>query len=471
MTKKVTLTNRISFGKPALVTRRVFSFHFQIKQAKPHLMKPSARIASSIEILSRIANGRIPMDHVVRDFMANRRFIGSKDRSSIVERVYRIKRSESRLGWWIAQAKAEDTARTRMIADLMLNDAQTLEGLDEIFVEGKYEAAPMSDAEKAFAAFLSGKTLNDPAMLGAVRAECPDWAEDKLRALFGDDFEAQLTAMIDPAPLDLRVNTMKGSVDEAIEMLKGNKIRAHKTPYSSIGLRAEGKPYMGDTKAFRTGLVEIQDEGSQLIGLITGVKPGMRVLDYCAGGGGKTLVLAALMQNKGNLVATDNDAARLEKGRVRYKKAGIHNIEMRALSDEQHRKWLRRQKGTMDVVLVDAPCSSSGTWRRNPDLRYRFYGPKLDEIMASQSEILDRVADKVKPGGRLVYATCSLFPEENEMQVEAFLARNAEYEVLPLEKAWEGSKESMPCAGPYLRLFPKDHGTDGFFAAVLIRKS
>ncbi len=433
-------------------------------------MKPAARIATSIDLLSRIAAGRSPMDNIVRDFMASRRFIGSKDRADIVERVYRVKRSEARLGWWIVQGGAADTARTRMIGDLVLCEKMTLDDLDQIFIEGKYEAAPLSDEERTFANFLAGKNLNDAAMPDAVRAECPDWAEPKLRELFGADFEVQLSAMIDPAPLDLRVNTMKGSVDEAMESLKGNRVRVNKTPYSPIALRAEGKPYMGDTRAFKGGLVEIQDEGSQLIGLLTGAKPGMRVLDYCAGGGGKTLVLAALMENKGNLVAMDNDTGRLEKGKVRYKKAGIHNVELRSLEDEQHRKWLRRQKGTMDVVLIDAPCSSSGIWRRNPDLRWRFHGPSLEEIMASQAEILDRVADKVKPGGRLVYATCSLFPEENERQVEAFLARHPDYEVLPLAQAWEGDASRIPCEGPYMRLFPKDHGTDGFFAAVLKRQ-
>lgn len=434
-------------------------------------MKPAARISTAIDLISRIETGRSPMDNIVRDFMASRRFIGSKDRADIVERVYRVKRSQARLGWWIAQGKAPDTARTRMIGDLILSEKMTPAALDEIFIEGKYEAAPLDEAERALAAFLAGKDLNDPAMPDQIRAECPDWAVDRLRALFGSDFEKQLLAMIDPAPLDLRVNTMKGSVDEAMESLKGNRVRVSKTPYSPIALRAEGKPYMGDTRAFKGGLVEIQDEGSQLIGLLSGARPGMRVLDYCAGGGGKTLVLAALMENKGNLVAMDNDTKRLEKGKVRYKKAGIHNIELRSLEDEQHRKWLRRQKGTMDVVLVDAPCSSSGTWRRNPDLRWRFHGPSLEEIMASQSEILDRVADKVKAGGRLVYATCSLFPEENEKQVESFLARHSDYAVLPLGEAWEGDKSAIPCEGPYLRLFPAIHGTDGFFAAVLRRRT
>ncbi|HEU4838560.1 MAG TPA: RsmB/NOP family class I SAM-dependent RNA methyltransferase [Micavibrio sp.] len=433
-------------------------------------MKDSARIASSIDLLARINAGRIPMDNTIRDFMAQRRFIGSKDRTAIVERVYRIMRAHARLGWWIARCGMADLSRTRVLADLMLSERPDEERLDVLFRDGKYEAGALDEAERTFAEALYEKQLNDPEMPEAVRAECPDWAEPKLRDLFGDAFEAHLASMIDPAPLDLRVNTVKGTVDEAMESLKADEVRVVKTPYSPVALRVEGKPFMSDTKAFRSGLVEIQDEGSQLIGLICGAKPGMRVLDFCAGGGGKTLVLAAQMQNKGNIVAMDNDSRRLEKGKPRYRKAGIHNVETRSLADEQNRKWLRRQKGTMDVVLVDAPCSSSGTWRRNPDLRWRWYGPTLEAIVQMQSEILDKVADKVKPGGRLVYATCSLFPEENERQVEAFIAKHPDYEVLSLAQVWEGDESSIPNAGLYLRLLPKDHGTDGFFAAVL-RKS
>ncbi len=430
-------------------------------------MREPARIATSIDLLTRMNMGKIPMDNVIRDFMAARRFIGSKDRTAIVERVYRIMRAHARLGWWIQQGGMQDTSRNRVIADLVLIEKTNLEDLQSIFTGEKHDPDVLEENEVAFAEFLYGKEINDSAMPVAARCECPDWAVEKLQDLFGDEFEAQMSAMIDPAPLDLRVNTVKGTVEEAMVSLKADKIRVQQTRYSPIALRVDGKPFMSDTKAFKNGLVEIQDEGSQLIGLVCGVKPGMRVLDFCAGGGGKTLVLAAMMNNKGNIVAMDNDSRRLEKGKPRYRKAGVHNVETRSLSEEQNRKWLRRQKGTMDVVLVDAPCSSSGTWRRNPDLRWRWYGPNLEEIMQMQTEILDKVADKVKTGGRLVYATCSLFPEENEKQIEAFLVRHPDYSVLSLEQVWEGNQSSIPNKGPYLRLFPKTHQTDGFFAAIL----
>jgi len=269
----------------------------------------------------------------------------------------------------------------------------------------------------------------------------------------------------------LRVNTLQGDVKKAQDLLAAQDVTTNRTPYSPHALRVEGKCYMSATKAFSKGLVEIQDEGSQLIALVCGVKPGMRVIDYCAGAGGKTLGIAAMMENKGNIIAMDNDARRLEKGRRRYRKAGVHNVELRCLEDEKSRKWLRRQKGTMDVVLVDAPCSSSGTWRRNPDLRWNQYGPSIDEIKAMQEDIMERVADKVKVGGRLVYATCSLFKEENEEQVDKFLEAHPEYEVLPLSKVWEDEWGKYPESEPYLRLSPLQSDTDGFFAAVLQRTS
>ena len=432
-------------------------------------MKQSARIQSAIEINGRIAKSPIPMDNTLRDYMAQRRFIGSKDRADIVDRVYRQMRCHARLGWHLEQAGAPDTPRTRMIADLMLNEGMTPDDLNAIFVGGKYDPDPPEDDEIALADKLKGLRLETDDMPGAVKAECPAWAEEKLRARFGDMFLDEMKFMQDAAPLDLRVNTLKSSREDAISSLKGQKVFTAPTPYSPVGLRVDGKPFMAETKAFMKGIVEIQDEGSQLIALACNAAPGMRVLDFCAGGGGKTLGIAASMNNKGNIVAMDIDARRLEKGRPRYRKAGVHNVEMRCLDDEQHRKWLRRQKATMDIVLIDAPCSSSGTWRRNPDLRWRQYGPGLDEIKAMQADILERVADKVKPGGRLVYATCSLFPEENEEQVEKFLKNHPDYKVLPIAEAVpEGTV--IPGEGPYLRLSPAAHNTDGFFTAVLIRQ-
>lgn len=422
-------------------------------------MKAASRIQAAIDILDKMIDSRIPMDNTIRDYMVNRRYIGSKDRKAVVEHVYRIIRHYAKLNWLLQQAGVLPTPRNFVIADLSWHG----QDMTNLFVEDKHAPAPLTDDEKNWAK----KLISFGPMPLTVQVECPDWAIERLQKVFGDDFEKELHGMIEAAPLDLRVNTIKGSREKAKAMLAAQDVQTEITPYSPFGLRVDGKAYMSVTKAFSKGLVEIQDEGSQLIALACEVKPGMRVLDYCAGAGGKTLGLAAMMENKGNIVAMDIEERRLEKGRKRYSKAGVHNIELRCIAEEKNRKWLRRQKETMDVVLVDAPCSSSGTWRRNPDLRWKQYGPPLEEIIGMQADILERVADKVKSGGRLVYATCSLFEEENEAQVEKFLKNHLEYSVLPLQDNWPHG--DFPCAGPYLRLTPAQHNTDGFFTAVLIR--
>ncbi|NQZ13825.1 MAG: RsmB/NOP family class I SAM-dependent RNA methyltransferase [Alphaproteobacteria bacterium] len=433
-------------------------------------MKQGARIQSSIDILERISTSRIPMDNTIRDFMQYKRYIGSKDRAAIVELVYDVVRGTARVGWWLDKLKLDDTPRQRVLLLLCLSGQYSAFQLSQLFDGEKYSPAVLSDAEQAFLKEIDGKTLSHEDIPDAVRCECPPWAEERLKALYAEQFEDELNAMLPPATLDLRVNTLKADVQKAQDMLAAQEVKTDRTPYSPIALRVEGKSYMSATKAFSKGLVEIQDEGSQLISLVCDVKPGMRVLDYCAGAGGKTLGLAAQMKNKGSIVAMDNDTRRLEKGRRRYRKAGVHNVEMRSLEEEKNRKWLRRQRGVMDVVLVDAPCSSSGTWRRNPDLRWNEYGPSLEEIKCMQADILERVADKVKPGGRLVYATCSLFEEENEQQVESFLKTHPEYDVISLSDVWDDNWGRKPESEPFLRLSPRQSGTDGFFAAILQRK-
>jgi len=421
-------------------------------------MKQAARIQSVIDILERIAVSRIPMDNTIRDFMTHKRYIGSKDRKFIVELVYSIMRSHARLGWWLIRHKQKDTPRNRLLAYLVLSG----QDITNLFTGEKHQPEPLTEPEQAFVKALHGQSLDHDNMPDTILCECPDWTAEILRPLWGDDFKRQMQAMLPPAPMDLRVNIIKVTRERAQEVLAADGVETIVTPYSPFGLRATGKPYMSATKAFHKGLVEIQDEGSQLIAMLCDPKPGMRVLDYCAGSGGKTLGLAAMMEGKGIIYAMDNNTRRLEKGRRRYKKAGVHNVEVRSLEDEKNKKWLRRQKETLDLVLVDAPCSSSGTWRRNPDYRWNQYGPSLEEIKAMQTDILERVADKVKPGGRLVYATCSLFPEENEEQIERFLKDHPNYKIIPV-------REKIPnlCEGNFMRLTPADHQTDGFFTAIL----
>lgn len=430
-------------------------------------MKQAARIQSAIDILENVAEARIPMDNTIRDFMAHKRYIGSKDRKFIVELVYNVIRAHARLGWWLKRVKLEDMPRARVLAFLVLTE----QDITNLFTGEKHQPDPLSEEEKRAVQELRGQLLDRDDIPENILCECPDWAAEKLKPLWENDFKNQMLAMLPPAVMDLRVNTIKVTRERAQEVLAADNVETAQTPYSPFGLRAVGKkPYMSATKAFHKGLVEIQDEGSQLIALLCDAKPGMRVLDYCAGSGGKTLGIAAMMEGKGIIYATDNNSRRLEKGRRRYKKAGVHNVEVRSLEDEKNRKWLRRQKDAMDIVLVDAPCSSSGTWRRNPDYRWNTYGPSLEEIVEIQAEILERVADKVKSGGRLVYATCSLFEEENEAQVEKFLAVHNDYKVIPVSQAWPEGIEKCPVSGDFMRLTPKDHQTDGFFTAILERK-
>ena len=428
-------------------------------------MKPAARTQAVIDILSQESLARVPLDKVVGDYMRGRRYIGAKDRRAIVERVYNITRAHARLGWWIKKTEALDTPRMRVIGYCVLSEKMDITRAHSLFDGSRYAPATLCQKEIHYIQALNGQALDDPEMPDAVRSECPPEYEATLRAYFGDDFKAEMDAMLVPASLDLRVNTFAIAREEVQKSLRNDHIETDTTPYSPWGLRARDKVFLSKTKAFNKGWISIQDEGSQMIAYVCGVQPKMQVLDFCAGGGGKTLALASAMDKKGRIVAMDNDAKRLERGKQRYKKSGLADIiETRALTDEKNRKWLRRQKGTFDVTLLDVPCSGTGTWRRNPDARWAAYGPALTDILKTQAEILDKAAHTVKAGGRLVYATCSLLPEENEAQIEAFLARNKDFEVQPLD-------EALGLGCPYMRLTPHRHNTDGFFAAVMVRET
>jgi len=457
-------------------------------------LKPQARIQAVIDILEILAQRNLPMDLIVGDYMRTRRYIGSKDRSNIAERLYDMARHQARLGWHLQQAALPDTPRSRALAWLSVYEGADKKRIKDIFDGSKYAPEPLGKEELAALDAFDAKAD----MPEAIACECPPQYEEQLRSIFGDNFKEEMAAMLQPATLDLRVNTFLTTVEEAQQSLAKDGVKTQRTPYSPWGLRCEDKTYLARTKAFTKGWVEIQDEGSQLIAVMCDAQPGMQVLDFCAGGGGKTLALASsAMQRKGRIVAMDNDDRRLQKGRQRYKKARIADmIEVRSLNEDKGRKWLRRQKGTFDVVLTDVPCSGTGTWRRNPDMRWNIYGPVLEELISVQADILRRVAPVVKPGGRLVYATCSLLREENENQIEAFLAEHPEFEILPIQNVIPSeSCEALGEAGevegscvsklgdssaplrsgqndsyPYMRLTPHRHGTDGFFAAVLVRK-
>ncbi len=434
-------------------------------------MTPAARYQASIDLWDRISIARVPMDGTCGDYFRMRRYIGSKDRADIAERAYNMMRAYARLQWWCDYVGLEKTSRSMVIVTAVLIDNITVGDLPNYFNGNKYHPDELSEAEVT--AIQKCTSINHPDMPDDILTECPQWAYDRLKNVFGDNYAHEMAAMLTPANLDIRVNTIKIDRGNAGKSLEGDDIETEPCPYSPVGLRLKSKAYLAHSKAFKKGLIEIQDEGSQVLALICNAQPGMQVLDYCAGGGGKTLALAAQMKGKGRIVAMDIDDKRLAKSKPRLTKADVHNVELRPLNNDTHRKWLRRQKEKFDVVLIDAPCSSSGTWRRNPDLKWHHFGPQHKDIEATQAQILDSVWDKVKIGGRLVYATCSLFKEENENQVETFLKAHDNFKMIPMNDVWNECelRGDCPVSTDMLRLSPHKNKTDGFFAAVLERVS
>jgi 16S rRNA (cytosine967-C5)-methyltransferase len=272
------------------------------------------------------------------------------------------------------------------------------------------------------------------------------------------------------ASIDLRVNLLKADWETARRALAAEGVAAEPTPWSPVGLRLAERVPLGGLSAFKEGLVEVQDEGSQITALLADARPGMRVVDFCAGAGGKTLALAAGMANRGKLVACDVSAHRLERAVRRLRRAGVGNAERRVLTSERD-KWVKRHAGGFDRVLIDAPCLGTGTWRRNPGDKWRVTPEDLASLIVRQQEILRSAARLVRPGGRLVYATCSVLREEDEAQAAAFLLAEPEFSVVPAARVWNETIGGLSPGGErYLRLTPERHGTDGFFVAILERQ-
>lgn len=424
-------------------------------------MTPAGQIAAAIELLAAIdATPARPADGIANDYFRARRFIGSSDRRAISDRVWRVFRTHRRLVWWLAD---KQTPRLLVAASLLL-DGGGLVDVESTFTAGRFAPAPLAPSEQLALRRLQGRTLDHASMPEAVRLEMPDWLLPLLSPRLDT---AELVALLEPAPLDLRVNLLKATREEAAAALGAEGLEATPTPFSPWGLRIEGRRQVTTGPAFRAGLIEIQDEGSQLVAALTGARPGLRVADLCAGAGGKTLALAMMMQNRGQLVACDVSAARLDAAVRRLRRAGVHNVERHLI--EAGDKWAKRRAGSFDRVLVDAPCTGTGTWRRNPDARLRLTEADLAELLPKQAAIMDQAAALVRIGGRLVYATCSLLSEENEDQVTAFLTRHPGFALVPLPRAWQGGAPPNP--GDFLSLTPARHGTDGFFAAVLERRT
>jgi 16S rRNA (cytosine967-C5)-methyltransferase len=422
-------------------------------------MTPGGQLAAAIDLLAEIEADARPADAVANAFFRGRRFIGAGDRREVSSLVWGVLRTRRHLGWWLEHFAAPVTPRLLLCVQAIFA-GMSLHKIGMAFAAGRYGPPALSAEESELLQKFAGHTLEHPNMPEAVKYEIPDWILPRLRAQYGPALPAEMAALAALAPLDLRVNVLKISREEAMAALAREGFQAQATAYSPWGLRLAGRQSVTQGPAFQQGLVEIQDEGSQLIALLVGAEPGMRVADYCAGAGGKTLAIAATMGNKGHIVACDTSAPRLEGAIKRLRRAGVHNAERHLL--EAGDKWGKRQAGKFDRVLVDAPCTGTGTWRRNPDARRHLSETDLRELCAKQALILDQAQKLTKPGGRLIYATCSLLNDENEAQVESFLARYPVFKRVDVT-----APEAL--RGAYLRLSPRAHGTDGFFAAVLER--
>jgi 16S rRNA (cytosine967-C5)-methyltransferase len=303
-----------------------------------------------------------------------------------------------------------------------------------------------------------------------LRADLPEWIVERLQRQWPDEeIYALGRALQQPAPLDVRVNTLRADRDGVLQALTKEGLKAEPTPYSPIGIRLHGRPALNRNPLFLDGSIEVQDEGSQLLGFLLAPRRHELVVDFCAGAGGKALMLGAMMNSQGRLYAFDVSTARLARLKPRLARSGLSNLHPYAIRNEHDTK-VKRLAGKIDRVLVDAPCSGLGTLRRNPDLKWRQSPAALAELTAKQGAILHAAAGLVKTGGRLVYATCSLLAEENQDIVAAFLSRHPGFEAIPAAVALAEQRIDLPME-TYLQLKPHVHGTDGFFAAVLQRKA
>jgi 16S rRNA (cytosine967-C5)-methyltransferase len=381
-------------------------------------------------------------------------------RRNVVRELHALNRHRGRLSWHLGQARARVTPHNLFLSWTAFESRPEPNGVR------------LSDLDRALLDVMRQRTLADPKMLEATRLECPPAFEPALREALGEDFVAEMTASLEPAPVDLRVNPIKATREGARKQLKNEGIDAVPTPLSPWGLRCAPGANITPTAAFRDGLVEFQDEGSQLAALLVDARAGMQVMDFCAGTGGKMLALGAAMGNRGHLVACDLSTVRLARAKLRLKRAGVENAERIELPPADDKR-MKKLHARFDRVLVDAPCSGTGSWRRNPDVRWSAHASKLDELTRLQDAILDRAQRFVKPGGRLIYATCSLLPAENDERMNAFLKTHPDFELMDARGVWRDLNDRpWPCGvEKMLRVSPAKHNTDGFFAAILRRAS
>lgn len=428
-------------------------------------MNPAARIQAAIEILEIVLAEPRPADTLVSAYFRGHRYIGSKDRTAVSERIYRIMRCYHRLCWQVQRLDETPNARSLVLADCLLNSATGPDSLTDLCNGSKYGPEVLSEWEMKWTKSLTGKKLEHKDMPIYVRYECPLWAEEPMQRALGSAFEAEMAEMLKSAPLNLRVNLLVSTRDKVLAQLKAEGLKATAGAICPWAIRIDGRPALSRHPLFEGGAIEFQDEGSQCVALLTDVKPGEQAVDFCAGAGGKTLAMGAMMNNKGKIVALDVLGGRLKRAKERFRRAGLHNIETREMTSERD-KWVKHHVNHFDVVLVDAPCTGTGTWRRDPDKRWRQLGPGLSELVPLQKRILESASRLVKPGGRLVYATCSFLPEENEDQINAFLEENKDFELTILP---QGLREASLVEN-MMKLTPARSGTDGFFAALMTKR-
>jgi 16S rRNA (cytosine967-C5)-methyltransferase len=430
-------------------------------------MTPAARISAAIEVLGDIEARRRPAADALKDWGLSHRFAGSKDRAAIASLVYDALRRKASAGWIMG----DPSPRGVVLGMLRLQRGLDLPAIAALFTGERFAPEPLSAAERE--RLESAQLDNAPAH---VAGDFPDWIEPSLQRLFGNDMVPELQGLAARAPLDLRVNTLKvSSREEAHDALP--HLGATESPLSPLGLRiAPGEdgrgPAVQSEPEFIKGWIEIQDEGSQLAALLSAVKPGEQVVDLCAGGGGKTLALAALMENHGQIYATDADARRLAPIHDRLTRAGVRNVQVR--TPRAKADAVTDLDGKIDCVLVDAPCTGIGTWRRNPDAKWRLRPGSLETRLKEQATVLDRAASLVRPGGRIVYITCSILPEENDDALAALMERKAGFSPVPVSQILQSAglshlEQSIRPTALGLQLTPLRTGTDGFYVAVLRR--
>jgi len=430
-------------------------------------MTPAARISAAIEVLGDIEARRRPAADALKDWGLSHRFAGSKDRAAIASLVYDALRRKASAAWIMGG----NAPRAVVLGMLKLQRSLDADAIATLCSGERFAPEPLSEdeRERLEKADLSGAPAH-------VAGDFPDWIEPSLQRLFGDDLVPEMQALTARAPLDLRVNTLKvSSREDAHDALP--HLGAVETPLSPLGLRIapseDGRgPAVQSEPEFIKGWIEIQDEGSQVVALLSGAKPGEQVVDLCAGGGGKTLALAAMMENHGQIYATDNDARRLAPIHDRLARAGVRNVQVR--TPRAKADAVTDLDGKIDCVLVDAPCTGIGTWRRNPDAKWRLRPGSLEVRRNEQAAVLDRAARLVKPGGRIVYITCSILPEENDEALSAFMERHGGFKPVSADKALETAqlghlKSVVRPTAHGLQLTPRKTGTDGFYAAVLTR--